>query len=77
MSKLKALQEFLNDTPEFIKDYKISKIYLWRGIYFQILNYKDISKIKSRPDHFIKEGTYAIRELSKDLLRRYKLVLDK
>jgi hypothetical protein len=65
----------VNTSPDrVLGSYKGSTIYLWRGIAYQVVLYKNIKKVGSKHDHFIKQGNYGIREVSNELLRR--LLLD-
>lgn len=72
MLRKKVLELFLNDE---VSQLKIG-LFLWRGIYYEVIPYKEILKDKTRKaSHFIKikvgKTLYGIRELSENTLKRH------
>ena len=71
MTRKSVIQSFLNDEVEQLRN----SVYLWRGIMYEILPYKEILKDKTtRADHFIKylcnDCTYGLRELSMSIFKK-------
>ena len=69
-----ALQDFINDEPET----KELGIYFWRGKTYQVMPYLQMQTRGMKADSFIKHKygnkTYAIREMSEQLLKNYYIV---
>jgi len=73
----KALEDFLNDPVKRIS----LGFYKWRTKTYQVMTQFSARKLKMKTDSYIKwnyhNKVYLIRELSKNLLKQYKLIVDK
>lgn len=75
ITRKQILEDFLNDKVEAVKPFE-KQLFFWRGMYYEVIPYKDILKDKTRKaSHFIKRISghtlYGLRELSGGTLTKH------